>query len=103
MPNMPEKLHCSRGGFGWSGLPCASAADAPAMTSATAAGATRAENLTRIIVELPSAHVPHHSAAAAAGAFVFVFISTASAIDVGIGLVFSVKLRTGMTMRKKAK
>src|SRR5690348_5359051 len=100
MPNMPEKLHCSRGGFGWSAAPCASAGDAPARTSAMAAGA-RAENLTRIIVELPSARVPHHSAAAAAGAFVF--MSTASAIDVGIGFVFSVKLKMGMMIRKKAK
>ena len=44
--------------------------------------------------------VAHQPAATAA---VLVFVSTASAIDVGIGFVFSVKLRTGMIMRKKAK
>ena len=44
--------------------------------------------------------VAHQPAATAA---VFVLVSTASAIDVGIGFVFSVKLRTGMMMRKKAK
>ena len=42
-------------------------------------------------------------ASACRAAAVFVFVSTASAIEVGIGFVFSVKLRTGMMMRKKAK
>src|ERR1700733_15982746 len=52
MPNIPEKLQLCRGGFGCSASLCASAADALARTSAAAAKAS-AENLTRIIVELP--------------------------------------------------
>src|ERR1700722_195783 len=52
MPNIPEKLQLWRGGFGCPASSCATAAVALASTSATAARA-RAENLTRIIVELP--------------------------------------------------
>src|SRR4029077_16930269 len=52
MPNIPEKLQLCRGGFGCSASPCASTADALAMTSVAAARAS-AGNLRRIIVELP--------------------------------------------------
>src|SRR6202042_2889997 len=52
MPNIPEKLQLCRGGFGCSASLCASTAGALARTSAAAAKAS-AENLTRIIVELP--------------------------------------------------
>src|ERR1700722_7002535 len=52
MPNIPEKLQLCRGGFGCSASLCASTAHALARTSAVAAKAS-AENLTRIIVELP--------------------------------------------------
>src|SRR3984957_6490333 len=52
MPNIPEKLQLWRGGFGCPASSCATAAVALAKTSAMAAAAS-AENLTRIIVEVP--------------------------------------------------
>src|ERR1700722_6858282 len=52
MPNIPEKLQLWRGGFGWPASSCATPAVALAKRSAMAARA-RAENFTRIIVELP--------------------------------------------------
>src|SRR3984957_10222194 len=51
MPNIPEKLQLCRGGFGCSASLCASASPLE-KTSVTAAKAS-AENLTRIIVEVP--------------------------------------------------
>src|ERR1700722_14750653 len=52
MPNIPEKLQLWRGGVGCPASSCATAAVPLPRTSAMAASA-RAENLTRIIVELP--------------------------------------------------
>ena len=47
----PEKLQLWRGGFGWSASLCASAS--PLEKTSAAAARASAENLTRIIVELP--------------------------------------------------
>src|SRR3984957_17125929 len=51
MPNIPEKLQLCRGGFGCSASLCASAK--PLERTSVAAARASAENLRRIIVELP--------------------------------------------------